>query len=129
MKKYNANIGAELLFLLRQQRYLYHQLKLLTYRQHQLAGKNSSEEILEIIFGRRKLVEKILELGRKLSPIKSAWRKLSRRIEPKQKAEAHKIAVQVQEIVGEILAMAPPEITQNLPLLQDKETDKLFAEI
>jgi len=38
MKKHNTNIGAELLFLLRQQRYLCHQLKILTAKQQGLAA-------------------------------------------------------------------------------------------
>ena len=67
MKKHNTDIGVELLFLLRQQRYLYHQLKILTDRQQQLAGTTSPELLLGLISGRRKLVEKLRELESKLA--------------------------------------------------------------
>ena len=128
MKKRNTNVGAELLFLLRQQRYLYHQLKNLTDRQRQLAGINSPELLLEVISGRRKLIEKLRELDDKLRPIKANWQKLSSQIEPEYKAQAEEIVSQVQEIVGQILAVTPHEMTENLPLHQDWEFDELFAE-
>jgi len=127
MKKYNTNLGVELLFLLRQQRYLYHQLKILTDRQSQLAGANSPELVLEVVTGRRKLTEKLQELDNKLRPIKSNWQKLSSRIEPEYKAQAHKMASQVQEIIVAILAATPSETTRNLPLHQDWKFDELFA--
>jgi hypothetical protein len=128
MKKHNAEIGAELLFLLRQQRYLYHQLKILTDRQRQLAGTNSPELLLEVTSGRRKLVEKLRELDNKLRPIKANWQKLSRRIGPEHRAQAHKMANQVKEIIGEILAVAPSETAQNLPLNENYGFDELFVE-
>ncbi len=128
MKNHNADVGAELLFLLRQQRYLYHQLKILTDKQQQSAGTNSPELLLEFISGRRKLVEKLRELEDKLRPIKANRRRLFGRIGSEYKAQAGKIANQVQEIIGEISAAAPPEIAQNLPLNKDCRLDELFAE-
>lgn len=116
MKKHNYNPGVELLFLLKQQRYLYHQLKDLTERQQQLAGTNSPELLLEILTGRRKLIEKIRQLDAKLRPVKSNWQKLSAQITPEYKTQAHKMANQVQKIIGQILAAAPARTTQNLPL-------------
>jgi len=128
MEKYNTDIGAELLFLLRQQRYLYHQLKILTDRQQQLAGTNSPELLLGLISGRRKLVEKLRELEDKLRPIKANWQKLSGRIGPEHKIQAHKTANQVQEIIGEILRTVPSETAQNLRLNENWRFDELFAE-
>ncbi len=128
MKKHNTDIGAELLFLLRQQRYLYHQLKILTNRQQQLAGTGSPELLLEVISGRRKLVEKLRELDDKLRPIKANWQKLSSQVGPEHKARARKMANQVQEIIGEILAVAPSKTAQNLPLNENCRFDELFAE-
>lgn len=127
MGKHNSNAGVELLFLLRQQRCLYHQLKILTDRQQQLAGTDSPELLLEVIFGRRKLIEKLEELESKLRPVKANWQKLSGQIGPEYKAQAHKIAHQVQEIIREILAVTPSETAQNLPLQEDWKFDELFA--
>jgi len=128
MEKHNTDIGAELLFLLRQQRYLYHQLKILTDRQQQLAGTTSPELLLELISGRRKLVEKLRELEDKLRPIKANWQKLSGRIGPEHKVQAYKTANQVQEIIGEILRAIPSETAQNLRLNENWRFDELFAE-
>ena len=128
MKEHNTDAGVELLFLLRQQRYLYHQLKILTERQRQLVGRNSPELLLEVIFGRRKLVEKLRGLDEKLRPIKSNWQKLSSRIRPECKAQACEAVNQIQQIVGEILAVAPSETAQSLPSPQDWKFDELFAE-
>jgi len=128
MKKHNTDIGAELLFLLRQQRYLYHQLKILTDRQQQSAGTNSPDLLLEFISGRRKLVEKLLELDNKLRPIKANWQKLSRRIGPEHKQLVHKTANQIQEIIREILTTDPSVMAQNLRLNENCRFDGLFAE-
>ena len=89
MKKHNTSVGVELLLLLSQQRHLYHQLKILTDRQHQSAGTNSPEMLSDIISKRRKLTEKLRKLDDKLRPIKANWRKLSSQVEPKYKAQAH----------------------------------------
>ena len=128
MRNHNTNVGVELLFLLRQQRYLYHQLKILTKRQRELAGTNSPESLLEIISGRRKLVEKLRELNGKLRPIKTNWQKLSVQVEPADKAQAYKIVNQVQEIIGQIISVTPSEMTRNLPLDTDWKFDELLAE-
>ena len=128
MEKHNTDIGAELLFLLRQQRYLYHQLKILTDRQQQSTGTTPPELLLELISGRRKLAEKLRELEDKLRPIKANWQKLSGRIVPEHKVQAYKTANQVQEIIGEILRTVPSETAQNLRLNENWRFDELFAE-
>ncbi|MHC4658830.1 MAG: hypothetical protein ACYS83_06585 [Planctomycetota bacterium] len=128
MEKRNIEAGVELLSLLRQQRYLYHQLKILTDRQQQLAGTNSPELLLELISGRRKLVEKLCQLNDKLRPIKANWQKLSSKIKPEHKLQAKKMTNQVQETVREILAVTPSETAQNLPLRENFRFDELFAE-
>jgi len=128
MEQHNTEVGVELLSLLRQQRYLYHQLKMLTDRQRKLAGTNSPELLLEVIFGRRKLVEKLRGLDDKLRPIKANWQKLSSQIGPEHKLQAHKMANQVQEIIGEILAATPSETAQNLPLNNNCRFDEILAE-
>jgi hypothetical protein len=127
MKKHNTNTAMELLFLLRQQRYLYHQLKILTDRQQQLAGASSPELLLEVITGRRKLIEKLRQLNDKLRPVKANWQKLSRQIGPEYKEQAEKIATQTHGIISEISAAVPSETAQNLPLHQDWTFDELGA--
>jgi len=128
MKEHNSNAGAELLFILRQQRYLYHQLKDLTKRQQQLAGANSPELLLEVISGRRKLFEKLREVETKLRPIKTNWQRLRSRIEPEHREKAQKIANQVQEIIEEILTVDPDETSQNLPPDKDLKLNEHFAQ-
>lgn len=116
MSKYNANAGTELLFLLRQQRYLYHQLKDLSERQQELAGTNSPELLLEVITGRRKLVEKLRQVNNKLRPIKMNWPKVISQIGPEHQDQAHKMLGEVREIIGEIRAITTPETAQRLGL-------------
>jgi len=129
MKEHKTNVGVELLFLLRQQRYLYHQFRMLTDRGRQLVGTNSPELLLEVIFGRRKLVEKLRKLNEKLRPIRANWRKLSVQIGSEHRIQTHKMANQVQEIIREILAVAPSETARCLPLLNENcRFDELFAQ-
>lgn len=127
MKRRRINAGAELLFLLRQQHYLYHQLKILTDRQQELVG-TGSPDLLEIIIGRSKLVEKLQELDTKLRPIKANWQKLSCKIKLEYKTQAEKIVNQVQEIIREISADVPSETAQNSVLNENCRFDEVFAE-
>lgn len=126
MKKHNVNVGIGLLFLLRQQCYLYHQLKILTDRQQQSAATGSPELLLECIIGRHKLTKKLRELDGKLRPIKTNRQKLSRQVRLEHKVQAQEVVN--QEIVEEISTVAPPETVQHLLLLQDWKFDELFVE-
>jgi len=105
MRKHNTNASTELLSVLRQQRYLYHQLKMLTDKQRQLTETNSPESAIEIIFGRRKLIEKIQESGNKLQTIRTNWPKISSQIDAEYKTQAGDLINQIQEIIKEI----PPD--------------------
>ncbi len=128
MKRYDSGIGTELLFLLRQQRYLYHQLEMLTDGQRQLVETNSPESLLGFISGRRKLIEKLQELDNKLQPVRTNLQKVCDRIEPECKIRVHEIANQVQQIKERILAVTPSELVQSLPLCRDWNFGELFAE-
>ena len=128
MKNHNTNAGLELLFLLRQQRYLYHQLKILAERQQQLAGTDSPELLLEVINGRRKIVEKLWQLNDKLRPIRANWDKLSDQIEPEHKTKANEMSNEVRQIIGEIQASTTSANNHNLPLDQQWNFDELLAE-
>jgi len=119
VRKHNTNAGQELLFLLRQQRYLYHQLKILSQRQHELAGTNSPELLLEVITGRRKLVEKLRQVNDKLRSVRMNWPKVVGQIEPKHRDQANKMVSEVQQIIGEIRSITPSETVQSLPLQAD----------
>lgn len=129
MNKYNTNIGVELLFVLTQQRYLYYQLKMLADRQQQLAGTSSPELLLEVIAGRRKLIEEFRDLNDKLRPIKANWQKLICQVRPEHKAQVHKMINQTHEIIGQISAVSPFQTTQNFPLHHHWKFDELVAEI
>ena len=128
MEKGNSNPGAELLFLLRQQRYLYHQLKILAQRQRELAGTSSPELLLDAVSGRHKLVEKLRELDEKLRPIKANWDKLRSRIGAEHTLKAQQTANQIRQIINEIAEVAPPDAAANLPSAQSCRFDELFAE-
>lgn len=129
MKKHDNNASVQLLFLLRQQRYLYHQLKILTDRQRKLGGANSPELLLEIVSGRRKLIEKLRQLNDKLQPIKANWQRLFSRLEPECKAKAHKMVNQSQQIISQILAAGAPETTRNPAPEQDWIFDEVLAQV
>ena len=126
-KEHNTNTAFQLLFLLRQQRYLYHQLKILTDRQKQLSETNSPEQLLEIINGRRKLIEKLRQTDGKLRPIKTNWSKLSGHIGLEQRKKAYDLVKQVQELVAEISSSCPPEMIQQLPSNETWEFNEAFA--
>jgi len=106
MKKHNINAGMELLFILRQRRYLYHRLRILTGEQ-QLAGINSP------ISWPRKLIEGLRELNCKLRPRKANWQRIPRGAGSEYKAQIHKIVNQAQGFIGQILAVTRPQTAQD----------------
>jgi hypothetical protein len=128
VKKSSRDVGLELLSLLRQQRYLYHQLRMLADRQRRLVGTNSPQLLLEITSGRRRLTQKLRDLDCKLRPIKANWQKLSRQIKPEHRAQAHDMARHIREIIGQILATTSSEASQNLPLNENCRFDELLVE-
>jgi len=127
MSKYNTNASTELLSVLRQQRYLYHQLKMLTDKQEQLTPPTSPESIIEIIFGRRKLIEKLQETNNKLRTIRENWEKISSQIDAEHKTEANDLISQTREIIKGIPPASMPGIAQNLPLYQELAFDEVAA--
>jgi hypothetical protein len=108
MNKYNANASMELLSLLKQQRYLYHQLKMLTEKQRRLTETNTPESAIEIIFGRRKLIEKIQESSNGLQTIRTNWEKISGQIDAEYKIQAGDLINQIQEIIKDIPPASMP---------------------
>ena len=128
MEQQNTNAGHELLNLLRQQRYLYHELGLLTVRKQQLGETDSPELALEIINAKRKLVEKLREINNKLRPIRAKWQKLLLQIEPVQMAKANKLAEEVKQIVARISTVNKRSAVQS-SRSEAPKSNKFLAEV
>ena len=120
-------IGIILVFLVRQQRNLYHQLKILAQSQTDAIGTNSPEAILQIMTARRKLIQKLEEIEEKLRPIRSKWDKLKNMITPQHYSEVKDMAIQVKELVADIRGIACSDITEKLPLGESEKMADLFA--
>jgi len=128
MNKQNSDIGKELLFLLKQQRYLYHQLNILAQKQSSLKESGSPELVLDVIAGRRKLVEKIRQLDQMLSPIKSCWSKVCHRLGAADRLAAQKTVIEIRQIIEYINETAAVESTGIVPLKTGWKFEELFAE-
>jgi hypothetical protein len=126
--KSGNDIGPELIFLLKQQRNLFHQLKMLTADQSVFAKVDSPEKILKIVTGRRKLVEKIHKLSNQLSPLKSNWSSIRTRILPEHKNDAIQMAEEVRSLIGQIRSTASQEVYSGLPLGETEKMAETFAE-
>jgi hypothetical protein len=129
MENHYTNAGHEFLNLLRQQRYLYHELRLLTLRKQELTTTNSPELMLEIISGRRKLTEKLREVNNKLRIVKTNWHKLLSQIGPKQMSQANELAKQIQQIVTDIQAVKAKGAAAQSTVQEEPKSDKFLMEI
>ncbi len=99
-------LGDDLLFLLKQQRTLYHQLKVLAEQQKKVFWQsNSPEQLVRVLSGRRKLIEKLREVNSKLKSIKTNWPMIRDRMDFKERLEAHVLAGSVAELVSELKSM------------------------
>jgi len=114
-----------LLFLLRQQRYLYYQLRDLAEMQRQPEMIDSPELMLEVVNGRRKLAEKLREVTEKLAPIKANWGDICRQLGPEYRSRVHKLAEEVRQIVEGIPAAASPE--SSYPLYEETNSDSVLV--
>ena len=128
MENYDNNAGEELVSILRHQRYLYHQMKLLTEHHQQLADTDSPEIMLEITNGRRKLIEKLQELNYKLRPIKANWNNLSSQFTPEQKTQANEMAGEVRNLVRKINTAAESAADDHLLHQHEFESDECLVE-
>jgi len=124
----NKSIGADLVFLLKQQRNLYHQLMTLTNRQRQLGGVDSPELLLRIISGRSKLITKLKEVNDKLRLVRANWSRISPRIGPEHKVIARQMAGQTQQIYSRILEAGPADVVEKLQSSKAEQLDGLFVE-
>jgi len=119
--------GLELLFLMKQQRNLYHQLRSLSEKQSQHSLTESPEIILQIITGRRKLIHKIREIEEKLSPIKSNWSNIREKIHAAHKAELREMANHIGESARDIRSFTS-DIEASLDLDQAEKMTEMFDE-
>ena len=99
---HSMDAGVELVALLKQQRYFYHQFKILTERQNESDGTEAGELSLQFIFGRRKLVEKLTQISDKLRPIKSNWSRVAEQIRDEQMIHVYEMSHAVDEIIDEL---------------------------
>ena len=125
---HDTSASFQLLFLLRQQRYLYHQLKLLTDRQKHLSGTDSPEQMLEIINGRRKLIEKLRQLDARFRPIKSNWENLSRQIGPEDRKKARELVREVRDLISNISESCPVESSGQFSSNEMCELNEILSE-
>jgi len=119
------SVGMGLLFLLRQQRYLYYQLRDLAEMQRQPETIDSPELMLEVINGRRKLAEKLRVVSEKLSPIKANWGNICGQLGPGYRTKVQKLAEDVRQIVEGIPAAASPEASY--PLYEGMNSDNILV--
>jgi len=97
------NLGDEVLFLLKQQRNLYHQLKELEKKQAEMFwGANSPEELVKILAGRRKLLEKLRTVNGKLKPIRANWQDIYGKIGQDNLKQAATLVREVSSIVSDM---------------------------
>jgi hypothetical protein len=119
------SVGTGLLFLLRQQRYLYYQLRDLAEMQRQPETIDSPELMLEVINGRRKLAEKLREVTDKLAPIKANWGNICGQLGSKYRNKVQKLAEEVRQIIEGIPAAASPETSY--PLYEEMNSDNILV--
>jgi len=103
MEVQNEKAGQELVFLLKQQRNLYHQLRDLADKQAKIFWSTASpEELVRILAGRRKLLEKLREVNAKLKPIKANWAHIRDKIGIGERLQARSLALAVSELVNDL---------------------------
>jgi len=129
MENHYTNAGLEFLNLLRQQRYLYHELRLLTLRKQEPLLTNSPELMLELINARRKLTEKLREVNNKLRIVKTHWHKLLSQIGPKQMSQANELAEQIKRLVADIQTVKTKGIVVKSTVQEEPSSDKFLTEI
>lgn len=101
------NTGEELVFLLKQQRNLYHQLKSLAEKQSNAFWTSASpEELVRLLAGRRKLIEKLRQVNSRLKPIRANWQSIKPKLASEQKLQAKELAVSVSMLVDDLKEMS-----------------------
>lgn len=112
--------------LLRQQCDLYEQLRNLTEKQFQITGTNNPQMLWEVVCERKKLVNQLRDINDQMRPMKNRWRKLSGKLDPEYRTQAFNTACQVQQVIGEIMSISPPEQCTQMRLEHDWQFDKVI---
>jgi hypothetical protein len=128
LDKDDRNVGLQLVFLLKQRRDLYHQLKGLTDKQRELVDTASPELLLKILTGRRKLIEKLRQAEGKLGLIRSNWSKIASQVGLEHKKEARLMLEQAESIAGQIFTGNPMDSLGDLPVCEFSTQDELLIE-
>lgn len=98
-----SNKNNELLFMLKQQRALYYQLKNLAVQQQEVFNtSNSPQELVRILIGRRKLIDKLRQINFKVKTIKSNWSSIADKLTMEEKKIAKTIAQSINQIILEL---------------------------
>lgn len=110
-------IGQEIAFLLRQKRNFYHQLKSLDKRMD-LELLDSPEELVRVLNGRRKLIEKLRLMNQKLKAVKANWKNIKNDIDHIGRMEIGRTAKLTYQLIRDIETNAGPK-QQNRTLMKE----------
>ncbi len=107
MKLDNDKTGQDVVFLLKQQRNLYHQLRNLAEKQSKIMWADASpEELVRILEGRRKLIEKLREVNSKLKPIRANWQTIKVKLKAPEIVQVQELAMSVSSLVIDLKQIA-----------------------
>jgi hypothetical protein len=87
------------------------------------------ELLLEVISGRRKLIEKHHRLDGELRAVRVDGREFPGQINSEHRVARYKTANQAQETIGQVSAFAPAETAQNQPPHHDWRFGESFVGI
>ena len=98
------DVGGKLIHLLSQQRLLYCQLHELSQKQSSLVDGSDPEMLLRLLAGRQRIIDRLSAIDRELEPIRADWQRIAQALPITQREEAQRLVMEVQEILGDILA-------------------------
>jgi hypothetical protein len=98
------DVGGKLIHLLSQQRLLYCQLHDLAQKQSGLVDGSDPEMLLRLLAGRQRIIDRLAAIDRELEPIRADWQEIAQELPAAQREEAQRLVMEVQEILGDILA-------------------------
>ena len=94
----------KVLSLLREQATLYEKLESFAARQHRLVSGDDTRPLLRILADRRKLAQRLSEVGSRLEPTRREWCKFKEGLTPDQRTEAERLlreaGERLQRVIG-----------------------------
>jgi len=97
------NVGKKMIQLLTQQQLLYRQLQELAGKQSAFVNSGNPEALLQVLASRQRLIDRLTNIDRELTPIRSDWKKISLLLPSQLRRQAQQLIVAVQEILGDII--------------------------